>query len=57
MKKKKVDPVKHEQEYIEFLEKQIVWKKANSASIEEIKKLEYKLSKARLVLKILSVKK
>lgn len=52
MKKPKKDPKQHEEEYIQFLEKQIVWKKAN-ATKEEVDALKFKLSKARLRLKLM----
>lgn len=54
MKKKKQDPVEHEKKYIEFLEGQLAWQMRQQVQDkEQIEKLRYKLSKAKLVLKIL----
>ena len=50
-KKQKEDPAEHEKKYIEYLEGQIQW------HTEKMKELKYKLSKARLVLEMLKVKK
>lgn len=56
MKKPKKDPIKHEEDYIQFLEKQIEWKKKQNNYIKnspDVKELERKLSKARLILRLL----
>jgi hypothetical protein len=47
--------IKHEQDYIAFLEKRLASKNFRSnESAEEISKTEQKLKKAKLVLKILT---
>lgn len=60
MKKKTQNPVEHEEQYIKYLEKQINYyiklnKLPNKIGdyIQCIEDLKYKLSKARLVLKLL----
>lgn len=57
MKKKKENPIEHEEKYIEFLTKQIEYHKKNNSPKEDIEKLKQKLSKARLVLRLLSTVK
>ena len=57
--KPKKDPVNHEKSYIEYLEKQLTWlqsQETDSAKEAKMKELKYKLSKARLVLKLLTSK-
>lgn len=56
MKKVKVDPVVHEEAYIAFLMKQIAhFKKDAVSNKDKVAELQYKLSKARLKLKILKM--
>ena len=57
MKKPKVNPIKQETEYIEFLTKRINSKnyKANSTA-EEFEKTKAKLEKAKLKLRLLTGK-
>lgn len=57
MKKKKENPVEHEEKYIEFLTKQIEYHTKQKSPKEIVEKLKAKLSKARLVHKILSTPK
>lgn len=55
-KKQKKDPIQHEKDYIEFLQKQLAWmqkQQDGTISEEEIGKVRLKLSKARLILRIL----
>lgn len=54
--KKKKNPIEHEERYIEFLEKQIAWLSCqdNIDAFNKAKELKYKLSKARLILKVLT---
>lgn len=48
------DKIKHEEEYILFLEKRLQSKSfKTNVSIEEYTKTQYKLDKAKLILKIL----
>lgn len=59
-KKQKKDPILHEEEWIDFLEKQIAYykKQEKSKQNDEIIALhQRKLDKARLVLKLLKSKK
>jgi heme oxygenase len=54
--KQKESKFEHEEKYIDFLEKQIIWKSEHPERClvpDEVKTLKYKLSKARLILKIL----
>jgi CCR4-NOT transcriptional regulation complex NOT5 subunit len=50
----KNDKIKHEQQFIEHLEKQIEFFKKEK-DLDKVKSLKYKLDKARLVLKLLTV--
>lgn len=58
MKKKPVkEKIEHEKRYIEFLEKQIGWKKNQPNYVKgspDIIELENKLGRSRLVLKLLT---
>lgn len=55
MKKKKQNPIEHEEQYINYLEKQIDFHKKQN-SLDKVEELKRKLSKARLVLKLLKSK-
>jgi hypothetical protein len=58
MKKKKQiqNPIEHEQNYIEFLKGQLAWQiRQEEKNIKVIEELKYKLSKARLKLKVLNM--
>jgi hypothetical protein len=52
----KQDKIKHEEQFIEHLEKQIEWYKKNDKTKDEIAALKYKLDKAKLVLRLLTCK-
>lgn len=58
MKKKSLkEQIEHEKSYIEFLEKQILWKKKQPNYIKgsnDVVELENKLGRSRLVLKLLT---
>lgn len=59
MKWLKETPKEHEERYIAYLEKQLVYEKEQQkvslGSKDNIEKLKYKLSKARLKLKVLNM--
>lgn len=49
-------PISHEEKYILFLEKMITFIKEGGKTIEPIESFKFKLSKARLKLKLLTNK-